>query len=132
MSSGIEIPEQGVDYYTLKNVPHGDVRSKWYYSKVTESWRRCFVYCPPDYNSNLSKKYPVLYLQHGSGEDERGWSVQGKADIIMDNLIAAGKAAPMLIVMDKGYATKPEQCSRHQARLDQVSSSLVLLPLKKL
>jgi enterochelin esterase-like enzyme len=107
MSSGIEIPEQGVDFYTLKNVPHGDVRSKWYYSKATESWRRCFVYCPPDYNSNLSKKYPVLYLQHGSGEDERGWSVQGKADIIMDNLIAAGKAAPMLIVMDKGYAIKP-------------------------
>jgi enterochelin esterase-like enzyme len=107
MSSGIEIPEKGVDYYTVRNVPHGDVRSKWYYSKVTESWRRCFVYCPPDYNNNLNKKYPVLYLQHGSGEDERGWSVQGKADIILDNLIASGRAVPMLIVMDQGYAVKP-------------------------
>jgi len=108
MSSGIEIPETGVDFYTLKNVPHGDVRSKWYYSKVTESWRRCYVYCPPDYNNNLKKKYPVLYLQHGSGEDERSWSVQGKVDIIMDNLLAEGKALPMLIVMDQGYASKPE------------------------
>ncbi len=106
MSSGIEVPESGVSYYSLKNVPHGDVRQKWYFSSVTQAWRRCFVYCPPDYNNNLNKKYPVLYLQHGSGEDERGWSVQGKADIIMDNLIAEGKAVPMIIVMDQGYAIK--------------------------
>jgi len=106
MSSGIEIPETGVDYDSVKNVPHGDVRQKWYYSTVTQAWRRCFVYCPPDYNNNLNKNYPVLYLQHGSGEDERGWSVQGKADIIMDNLIAEGKAVPMLIVMDQGYAIR--------------------------
>ncbi|MBK7133034.1 MAG: esterase [Bacteroidales bacterium] len=106
MSSGIEVPEAGVTYYSLKNVPHGDVRQKWYFSNVTQAWRRCFVYCPPEYNSNLDKKYPVLYLQHGSGEDERGWSVQGKADIIMDNLIAEGKAVPMLIVMDQGYANR--------------------------
>ena len=109
MSSGIEIPEAGVDYYSVKDVPHGDVRSKWYYSKVTESWRRCYIYCPPDYNNSITKKYPVLYLQHGSGEDERGWSNQGKADIILDNLIAEGKAVPMLIVMDKGYAIKAGQ-----------------------
>jgi enterochelin esterase family protein len=107
MSSGIEVPEAGVTYYSLKNVPHGDVRQKWYFSNVTQAWRRCFVYCPPDYNNNLNKKYPVLYLQHGSGEDERGWSVQGKADIIMDNLIAEGKAVPMIIVMDQGYAIRP-------------------------
>lgn len=106
MSSGIEVPEAGVSYYSLKNIPHGDVRQKWYFSNTTQSWRRCFVYCPPDYNNNLNKKYPVLYLQHGSGEDERGWSVQGKADIIMDNLIAEGKAHPMIIVMDQGYATR--------------------------
>lgn len=106
MSSGIEVPEANVSYYSLKNVPHGDVRQKWYFSNVTQAWRRCFVYCPPDYNNNLTKKYPVLYLQHGSGEDERGWSVQGKADIIMDNLIAEGKAVPMLIVMDQGYAIR--------------------------
>jgi enterochelin esterase-like enzyme len=107
MSSGIEVPEAGVTYYSLKNVPHGDVRQKWYFSNVTQAWRRCFVYCPPDYNNNLNMKYPVLYLQHGSGEDERGWSVQGKADIILDNLISEGKAVPMLIVMDQGYATIP-------------------------
>lgn len=106
MSSGIEIPEAGVDFYTLKNVPHGDLRQKWYYSEVTGAWRRCFVYCPPGYNENVSKKYPVLYLQHGSGEDERSWGVQGRADIIMDNLIAEGKALPMLIVMDQGYAAR--------------------------
>jgi enterochelin esterase-like enzyme len=107
MSSGIEVPEAGVSYYSLKDVKHGDVRQKWYFSNVTQAWRRCFVYCPPDYNDNLNKKYPVLYLQHGSGEDERSWSVQGKADIILDNLIAEGKAVPMIIVMDKGYATRP-------------------------
>jgi enterochelin esterase-like enzyme len=107
MSSGIEVPEAGVTYYTLKEVLHGDVRQKWYFSNVTKAWRRCFVYCPPDYSYNMNKKYPVLYLQHGSGEDERGWSVQGKADIIMDNLIAEGKALPMIIVMDQGYAVRP-------------------------
>ena len=106
MSSGIEVPEAGVTYYSLKNVPHGDVRQKWYFSNVTGAWRRCFVYCPPGYSDNLNKKYPVLYLQHGSGEDERSWSVQGKADIIMDNLIAESKAVPMIIVMDQGYATR--------------------------
>jgi enterochelin esterase-like enzyme len=106
MSSGIEVPEAGVSYYSLKNVPHGDVRQKWYFSNVTQAWRRCFVYCPPEYNNNLNKKYPVLYLQHGSGEDERGWSVQGKVDIILDNLIAEGKAVPMIIVMDQGYAAR--------------------------
>ncbi len=115
MSSGIEIPEKGVDFYQLKNVPHGDVRSKYYYSKVTEAWRRCMVYCPPDYNGNITKKYPVLYLQHGSGEDERGWTVQGRADIIMDNLIAEGKAAQMIIVMDQGYAIKAGTQNQGQA-----------------
>jgi enterochelin esterase-like enzyme len=106
MSSGIEIPEAGVSYYNLKDVSHGDIRQKWYFSNVTGAWRRCFVYCPPDYNNNLKIKYPVLYLQHGSGEDERSWGVQGKVDIIMDNLIAEGKAVPMIIVMDQGYATR--------------------------
>jgi len=106
MSSGIEIPEAGVDYYTIKDVPHGDLRSKWYLSSVTGKWRRAYIYCPPGYDENIKMEYPVLYLQHGSGEDERGWGVQGKADIIMDNLIAEGKAKPMLIVMDQGYAER--------------------------
>jgi enterochelin esterase-like enzyme len=102
-SSGIEIPETGVDYYDVKDVPHGEVRQFRYYSKVTESWRRAFVYTPPGYD-NVRTRYPVLYLQHGGGEDERGWVVQGRADIILDNLIAEKKAVPMIIVMDKGYA----------------------------
>jgi enterochelin esterase-like enzyme len=106
MASGIEIPETGVDYYTVKNVPHGDLRSKWYFSAVTGKWRRCIIYCPAGYDNSINEKYPVLYLQHGAGEDERGWGIQGKADIIMDNLLAEGKAKRMLIVMDQGYADR--------------------------
>jgi enterochelin esterase-like enzyme len=106
-SSGIEIPEKGVDYYEVKTVPHGEVRNFRYYSKVTSSWRRAFVYTPPDYDTNVKARYPVFYLQHGGGEDERGWPVQGRVDNILDNLIAEKKAKPMIIVMDKGYALKP-------------------------
>lgn len=108
MASGIEIPEQGVDYTTIKNVPHGQVRNFRYYSEITQSWRRAFVYTPVGYDQNLDKKYPVLYLQHGGGEDETGWPNQGKVDLILDNLIAEGKAAPMLVVMDRGYAVNPK------------------------
>ncbi|MGQ9634381.1 MAG: alpha/beta hydrolase-fold protein [Bryobacteraceae bacterium] len=106
-SSGIEIPGPGVDYYLPKNVPHGQVRMHWYYSKITGAWRRCFVYTPPDYETNLKARYPVLYLQHGSGEDETGWTIQGKANFILDNLIAEKKAVPMIIVMENGYASRP-------------------------
>lgn len=106
-SSGIEIPEKGVDFYEVKNVPHGQMRQFRYYSKVTESWRRAFVYTPPDYDTNLKARFPVLLLQHGGGEDERGWVVQGRTDIIMDNLIAEKKAVPMIVVIDNSYARKP-------------------------
>ena len=106
-SSGIEVPEAGVDFYHPKNVPHGEVRERWYQSKITESWRRCFVYTPPGYDTRIKHRYPVLYLQHGAGENERGWSHQGRVSFIMDNLIAEGKAKPMIIVMDRGYATRP-------------------------
>jgi enterochelin esterase-like enzyme len=101
-SSGIEVPEHAVDFYTLKDVPHGDVRTKWYFSKATNAWRRLNVYTPPDYDRNPAAKYPVLYLQHGGGEDETGWVAQGKTDVILDNLMAAGKARPMLIVIANG------------------------------
>jgi enterochelin esterase family protein len=104
--SAIEIPAPDQDFYAQKDVPHGLVSQKMYFSKVTNSWRRCFVYTPAEYDKNPSKRYPVLYLQHGSGEDETGWPVQGKANLILDNLIAAKKAVPMIIVMDNGYATK--------------------------
>ncbi|MDR0981976.1 MAG: esterase [Culturomica sp.] len=105
--SGIEIPAHDADFYALKDVPHGLLSELNYYSKITQTWRRCFVYTPAGYEANASKRYPVLYLQHGSFEDETGWGNQGKANLILDNLIAAGKAKPMLIVMDNGYATKP-------------------------
>lgn len=99
MASGIEIPFSGGAYYSLRDVPHGDVRTKKYYSPVTRSWRSLNVYTPPGYDSNTTEKYPVLYILHGGGEDQSGWSAQGKADLILDNLIAAQKAKPMLIVM---------------------------------
>lgn len=106
LSGGIEVPT-GEDFYELKNVPHGEVRERWYLSKTTEDWRRVFVYTPPGYDQDLSAHYPVLYLQHGGGEDERGWPVQGRVCQIMDNLIAKKKAEPMLVVMARGYARKP-------------------------
>lgn len=105
--SGIEIPAADEDFFALKDVPHGLVSETIYFSKLTDSWRRCFVYTPAEYSSNPAKRYPVLYLQHGSFEDETGWPVQGKANLILDNLIAEGKAVPMIIVMDNGYAFSP-------------------------
>jgi enterochelin esterase family protein len=100
--SGIEVPAHDQDFYALKNVPHGQLRENLYFSKSTNKVRRCFVYTPPDYDKDASKRYPVLYLQHGSGQDETGWGNQGHANLIMDNLIADGKARPFLIVMDNG------------------------------
>lgn len=105
-SSAIEIPEKGADYYLPKDVPHGEVRMVWYRSKITGAWRRCFVYTPPDYDTNPTRRYPVLYLQHGMGEDETGWILQGKANFILDNLIAEKKAVPMIVVVENGYAAR--------------------------
>jgi enterochelin esterase-like enzyme len=105
--SGIEVPAKDLDFYALKDVPHGKISQHLYFSKITEAPRRCFVYTPPDYDKNTDSRYPVLYLQHGMGEDETGWAVQGKANLILDNLIAEKKAVPMIIVIDNGYASKP-------------------------
>jgi enterochelin esterase family protein len=116
-NSGIEIPEPGnADYYLLKDVPHGQVSQRWYYSKVTGKWRRAYVYTPPDYD-NGKTRYPVLYLLHGWGENEQGWHIQGHVDQILDNLIAEKKAVPMIIVMDNLNAAKPgEDASIFSAR----------------
>jgi enterochelin esterase-like enzyme len=105
-TSGVEVPEQGVDFYDAKDVPHGEVRALWYHSKVTGKARRAFVYTPPGYDAAADTRYPVLYLQHGAGEDERGWTTQGRANFILDKLIAARKARPMIVVMDNGYADR--------------------------
>lgn len=115
MASGIEIPEspEAAAYYTYnQSVAHGQVRECHYYSSVEQKERRCFVYTPADYDTNVSQRYPVLYLQHGMGEDERGWSRQGKMANILDNQIAAGKCVPMIVVMDYGncgyiHGTRP-------------------------
>ena len=101
MASGIEIPNKEGDFYALNNVPHGDIRIKQYFSKATNSWREMYVYTPPGYEKS-TEKYPVLYLLHGGGEDQRGWATQGKANLILDNLIAENKAKPMVIAMLDG------------------------------
>lgn len=100
--SGVEVPSKDQDFYALKNVPHGQLREVLYFSKSSSSNRRCFVYTPPDYDKDTSKRFPVLYLQHGMGEDETGWGNQGHANLIMDNLIADGKAKAFIIVMENG------------------------------
>jgi enterochelin esterase family protein len=105
--SGIEIPAHDQEFYALKNVPHGEVRELQYFSESNKTMRRCFVYTPPGYDENTEKRYPVLYLQHGGGENETGWSSQGHAGLIMDNLIADGKSVPFIIVMDNGTWAMP-------------------------
>lgn len=105
-TGGIEVPEAGADYYSIQHVPHGEVREKWYFSNSTQAWRRALVYTPAGYDTNTKTRYPVLFLQHGAGENETGWTRQGRAQFILDNLIAAGKARPMIVVMERGYATQ--------------------------
>jgi enterochelin esterase-like enzyme len=100
--SGIEIPAHDQDFYALKNVPHGIVQQVLFPSPSTNTSRRAFVYTPPGYEKNSKTKYPVLYLQHGWGEDETAWSNQGRANLIMDNIIAEGKIEPFIIVMTYG------------------------------
>jgi enterochelin esterase-like enzyme len=102
MASGFEVPFKGDSYYEIRNVPHGDIRIKNYYSNVTNSWRNFYMYTPPGYDQNTAEKYPVLYILHGGGEDQRGWATQGKTDLIIDNLIAEKKALPMIVVMVDG------------------------------
>lgn len=98
--SGIEVPAKDADFFALKNVPHGLLSETFYYSKTTDSQRRAYIYLPPGYDKNQSKRYPVLYLQHGMGENETGWGSQGYTAMIMDNLIAEGKTVPFIIVME--------------------------------
>ena len=114
--SGIDVPAADEDFYTVKNVPQGSVSEVYYYSTVTEKMRHCYIYLPAAYRENPTKKFPVLYLQHGMGENETGWSAQGKTGIIMDNLIAQGKAVPFIIVMDNGLNAIPAHPDTTQAQ----------------
>jgi enterochelin esterase-like enzyme len=108
-ASAVEVPEAGADYYAIRPVPHGQVREVWYESKVTGTWRHAMVYLPPQYEKDAKARFPVLYLQHGGGEDETGWIRQGRANFILDNLIAAGQCKPMIVVMAYGYARRAGQ-----------------------
>jgi enterochelin esterase-like enzyme len=107
MCNGFEIPDPDGSFYELKDVPHGKVLIENYFSKTTETWRHIFVYTPPGYETNTSTRYPVLYLQHGGGEDERVWIEMGRTNVILDNLIAEGKAKPFIVVMETSAAYKP-------------------------
>ena len=106
--SGIEIPAHDQDFYALKDVPHGRIQQVLFPSKFTNSIiaRVAYVYTPPDYDKDTTKRYPVLYLQHGWGENEYAWWNQGRANLIMDNLIAEGKAKPFIIVMTYGLTNE--------------------------
>ena len=108
-ASAVEVPEPGSTYYSIQPVPHGQVREVWYDSKVTGTWRHALVYLPPGYDEQVKRRYPVLYLQHGGGEDETGWVRQGRANFILDNLIAAGSTQPLIVVMAYGYARRAGQ-----------------------
>lgn len=108
-ASAVEVPEPGSTYYSIQDVPHGQVREVWYLSKVTGTWRHALVYTPPGYDEQTKVRYPVLYLQHGGGEDETGWVRQGRANFILDNLIAEGRSKPMIVVMAYGYARRAGQ-----------------------
>ena len=117
MCNGFEIPDPDGGFYDLKDVPHGNVLIENYFSKTVNAWRHIFVYTPPGYETNTSTRYPVLYLQHGGGEDERVWIEMGRANVILDNLIAEGKAKPFIIVMENSAAYKPGEAPPQMPRM---------------
>jgi enterochelin esterase-like enzyme len=123
--SGIEIPAPDEDFYALKEVPHGHVVQVLFPSPSTKTSRRAFVYTPPGYEQNSTKRYPVLYLQHGWGEDETAWSNQGKANLIMDNLIAEGKIQPFIIVMTYGMTNEVRFGRMNEFKIDDFETVLV-------
>jgi enterochelin esterase-like enzyme len=123
--SGIEIPAHDEDFYALKDVPHGHVQQILFPSKSTNTQRRAFVYTPPGYEKDKSKKYPVLYLQHGWGEDETAWSNQGHANLIMDNLIAEGKTKPFIIVMTYGMTNELKWGHMKEFKIEPFQTVLV-------
>jgi enterochelin esterase-like enzyme len=103
MSSFVEVPGDTPAFYDSRLVPHGEVRMVLYESKTMGVTRWVWIYTPPNYDRS-SAKYPVLYLLHGNGEAQNGWIMNGRANIILDNLIADKKAQPMIVVMPQGHA----------------------------
>lgn len=123
--SGIEIPAHDQEFYALRNVPHGNVQQILFPSPSTNSQRRAFVYTPPGYGKDLKKRYPVLYLQHGWGEDETAWSNQGRANLIMDNLIAEGKIEPFIIVMTYGMTNEVRMGGMRDFKIEPFQTVLI-------
>ncbi|MDR2928074.1 MAG: esterase [Cytophagaceae bacterium] len=123
--SGIEIPAHDQDFYALKDVPHGNVVQVLFPSPSTNTSRRAFVYTPPGYDKDQSKRYPVLYLQHGWGEDETAWSNQGHANLIMDNMIAAGKIKPFIIVMTYGMTNEVRMGGMSSFKIEPFETVLI-------
>lgn len=107
-TNGVEIPDPNVNFYKPRQVDRGEIHIRPYYSDITREWRDVYVYTPPDYARNTGRSYPVLYLQHGSGENQTSWSNQGRMGIILDNLIADKQCQPMIVVMEHGYAYSPD------------------------
>jgi enterochelin esterase-like enzyme len=126
-TSGMEIPEKAPSFYSPGEGLRGEVTTHWYFSNTTNTFRKSLIYTPPGYRSQIEVKYPVLYLQHGAGESELGWTMQGKVNFILDNLIALGKAKPMIIVMDNGYAAAPDSSnpSRPEAKYNRFEENLI-------
>ena len=128
MASGIEVPFSRDGYYAVKDVPHGEITIKRYFSTVFNTWRQFYIYKPAGYDVNTDLKYPVLYILHGGGEDERGWATQGKTDLILDNLIAANKAKPMLIVMPDGNVTGQQGFGENTLRMFERELKQCIIP----
>ena len=130
--SGIEVPAPDQNFYMPRDISHGQIRECYYLSNIKKAYNRIYVYTPPDYDSNPNNRYPVLYLQHGMGEDETGWVTQGKLNIIMDNMIAEGRCKPMLVVVSNGecstlFRPKPGQDFREAMRLFGADFTPILL-----
>ena len=127
LAGGIEVPEgpEGDYYRPQQGVPHGQVRSIYYYAQSTGEWRHAMVYTPALYEQKKmqKKRFPVLYLQHGMGEDETGWSKQGHMQHIMDNAIAAGEAEPMIVVMESGDIKAPFRGGDNRAGFSEYGAS---------
>jgi len=107
MCNAFEVPDPDGGFYELKDVPHGNVLIKNYFAKSINAWRHIYVYTPPDYEKSPTKRYPVLYLQHGGGEDERVWTEMGRTNVILDNLLAEGKITPFIVVMETSAVGGP-------------------------
>ncbi|MGC9347772.1 MAG: alpha/beta hydrolase [Anaerolineae bacterium] len=114
--SWVQIPDDEPTYYNEQTVPHGDVHIHWYDSEAIGDTRRMYIYTPPGYDDGADKHYPVLYLLHGAGQNESLWTFLGRANVILDNLIAAGKAEPMIIVMPYGHLSRPYDPTERERR----------------